>query len=265
MHYGLQILLATTFLPLLLRLGRLSLRDSRLEYIPVILFLFFLAILNKLKEAKMQPDCCGEPFGLALICIGLVGKLLCQNLDILSGEILSFGIVLSGTIITLYGLQVWKGTIWPLLLLCFALPIPHVWELYLGVPLRALATKAATLLLRIAGLATTAKGCAIILPNDTQVFVNEACSGLNSLTAIGAISVYLGNYTSLWSRKLELLFVAIVSALIANIFRLFSLTLFVHLCGTAILDSILHPLVGLLTFLFALTGLLAFNWGLNEN
>ncbi|RZK43827.1 MAG: exosortase/archaeosortase family protein [Hymenobacter sp.] len=97
-----------------------------------------------------------------------------------------------------------------------------------------------------------------------QLLVATACSGLNSLIGIGAISlfyVYLRHGSEpRYAFALTLLLLPI--ALLTNLFRIVALVLATHWFGVGVVEGFIHEAAGLGTFALALVLLLAFDTAL---
>jgi exosortase len=87
-----------------------------------------------------------------------------------------------------------------------------------------------------------------------QLLVATACSGLNSLIGIGAISlfyVYLRHGSEpRYASVLTLLLLPI--ALLTNLFRIMGLVLATHWFGSGVVEGFAHDAAGLGTFVLAL-------------
>jgi exosortase/archaeosortase family protein len=88
--------------------------------------------------------------------------------------------------------------------------------------------------------------------------VEDACSGMNSLIGLIAISlfyIYLARNAS-WRYSIFLVSLVIPIAILANIIRIIILVLLTYFLGDGVAQSFLHVTAGL--FLFAIALLLVF-------
>jgi exosortase/archaeosortase family protein len=87
-----------------------------------------------------------------------------------------------------------------------------------------------------------------------QLLVEDACSGMNSITGLVAISlfyIYLLRNAS-WRYSIVLVALVIPIAIIANIIRVATLVLLTYFFGDAVAQGFLHMAAGLLLFTSAL-------------
>jgi len=140
----------------------------------------------------------------------------------------------------------------PLLYLAFAIPLPVSALDALTSPLKHLVTIVATGVLRDFGLPIARQGV-IIFVAQYQLFVEDACAGLNSLiglTAVGCLYVYLLRRPLIHS--IALLFLVVPLAILANTMRIISLILITYYFGDQVGQSFVHFLAGMLLFVTAL-------------
>ena len=96
----------------------------------------------------------------------------------------------SGFLVARFGLARWRVMLFPLLFALFALPIPTRVLNPLQGTLQELTTRAAEGCLRAAGVAVTRSDYVLTLPGGL-LGVEEACSGVRSLTALTAIAAFV--------------------------------------------------------------------------
>jgi exosortase len=145
----------------------------------------------------------------------------------------------------------------PLLYLGFAIP-PPLWFIDdITAPLKLLVSAVATGILSAAGIPIFREGVTLIVA-QYSLLVEDACSGLNSLTGLTAISlfyIYLLRRAS-WRYSLVLALMVLPIAVIANIIRIMILVLLTYFFGNAVGQGFLHETAGML--LFATSLLLVF-------
>ena len=140
------------------------------------------------------------------------------------------------------------------LYLLFAVPPPASWLDALTFPLKQLVSSAATAILQPFGIPATHEGV-IIYVAQYQYLVEDACSGLNSIVGLLAISlfyIYLVRGSS-WRYSLFLAALTIPIAIIANIFRIIILILLTISMGDAVAQGFMHFTAGIVVFAIALT------------
>src|SRR5262249_17465649 len=110
---------------------------------------------------------------------------------------------------------------WPAIaFLFFMIPLPHNLSLSLAGPLQRIATEASTFALQVLGRPALAEGNVILL-NDVELNIVEACSGLRMLVIFFALAtaVVLVIQRPLWE-KLLIVGSAVPIALATNILRI---------------------------------------------
>ncbi len=144
---------------------------------------------------------------------------------------LSFVLVIGGVVWTFWGIGRLRVLALPILLLAAAIPLPSLIYATLSLPLQLLASKVACAVADCAGIAVFREGNIIHLAG-ISIGVWEACSGLNSLSALMVGAVLLGFLLCRRPRtRLLICIAAIPIAVLANIVRI---------TGTAILSD-WHP------------------------
>jgi exosortase len=144
------------------------------------------------------------------------------------------------------------------LYLLFAVPPPRSWLDALTFPLKQFVSSAATAILRPFGIPATHEGVTIYVA-QYQYLVEDACSGLNSIIGLLAISlfyIYLARGSS-WRYSLFLATLAIPIAIFANILRIIILILLTEFFGDAVAQGFMHSLAGIFVFAIALGSIFA--------
>ena len=164
--------------------------------------------------------------GLGLISLGCLVLLLGK----LAGEFflarISLVILLAGLAWTFWGLPRFKTLGFPLLLLGTMVPLPGIVYNAMAAPLQLFASSVATSLAQALGVTIYRDGNIIHLAN-TSLGVAEACSGLQSLSALVVASLLLGFLNNATVMVRILLFVlSLPLAIAVNVLRV---------TGTAIL------------------------------
>jgi exosortase len=153
----------------------------------------------------------------------------------------------------------------PFLYLAFAIPLPGSILADLTAPLKQLVSLAATDWLHAFGIPVARQGVTIFVA-QYQLLVEDACSGMNSLVGLIAVSllyIYLMRGSNLAYSLVLTLFV-IPIAIAANIFRIMVLILLTYFFGNEVAQGILHFTAGMLLFataivcVFALDRLIAY-------
>jgi exosortase B len=144
----------------------------------------------------------------------------------------------------------------PILYLCFLIPLPGFVIDSVTAPLKNYISAAATELLQWFGYPIVRLGATLHI-DQYQLLVEDACAGLNSLvslTAIGLFYVYLLHRAS-WRYSLFLLFWIVPMGILANFVRVVALVLVTYHFGDAMAQGFLHSTAGILMFVTALAGI----------
>jgi exosortase B len=141
----------------------------------------------------------------------------------------------------------------PLLYLAFAVPPPGLVIDHLTAPLKHFAAFVATDGLAWLGFPVAREGVTITIA-QYQLLVEDACSGMNSLiglTAISLLYIYLLRSASVVYALLLTAFV-IPIAIAANILRIVSIILITYAFGDEVGQSFIHMAAGLFLFMTSL-------------
>jgi exosortase len=141
----------------------------------------------------------------------------------------------------------------PLFYLVFAIPPPGYLVTELTAPLKQFVSYVATSGLHAVGFPVEREGVVIIIA-QYQLLVEDACSGMNSLIGLTAISlmyIYLMHGSS-WRYSLLLLCFVIPIAIVANVIRIVILVLLTYYFGDRVAQSFLHMAAGIVLFSTAL-------------
>jgi exosortase len=142
------------------------------------------------------------------------------------------------------GWTAWRWA-WPALaFLVFMLPLPHRIAVAMAEPLQNFATVTSSFTLQTLGFPALAEGNVILL-NDVDIGIVEACSGLRMLVIFFALStgVALLIRRPLWERLL-LVASAVPIALVVNILRITATGICYDQIGKGWTDAVFHDLAG---------------------
>jgi len=137
--------------------------------------------------------------------------------------------------------------------LLFAVPPPRMWLDRLTFPLKQFVSTAATEILQPFGIPVAHEGVVIYVA-QYQLLVEDACSGMNSIFGLLAISlfyIYLMRGGSWWY-SLILGVLSVPIAILANIIRIVILILLTYYAGDDVAQGFLHMLAGVFVFATAL-------------
>lgn len=153
----------------------------------------------------------------------------------------------------LVGLRLMLRTWFPLFYLAFIVPPPQWFLDGITAPLKVFVSYAATEPLQALGIPLAREGVTIFVA-QYQLLVEDACSGMNSLVGLVAISllyIYLMRGSS-WIYSLVLTSMVIPIAIVANILRIIILILLTYFFGDEVAQGFTHFAAGLVLFSTAL-------------
>ena len=186
----------------------------------------------------------------------LVPAALLRAVDAMLGfEILSavsMLLAIVGLALLLLGRERTKALWFPLLFLCFAVPIPLFVARPVHMVLRQVAAWGTGGVLQTLGYDVRRSGLLIELGPE-RIEIADACSGFSTLMALLMVSLllaYLGR--ARLSRGALLVLAVLPAAAAANIVRCVLLSMFIAAFGNEILHTAIHPVSGVVTFALAM-------------
>lgn len=203
---------------------------------------------RKLRRIPIQ----GSWLGLIPLSVGLVslavGRLGVELTTMRSG----FVFTLIGLVLLLLGKRMFRALAFPLLFLFLMVPLPQSLVNVIAFPLQLIAASAAVSAMQMSGIPVLLEGNIIHLAH-TDLFVEQACSGLRSLTSlitIGVIFAYFFRKTI--GERVILVASTIPIAIVVNSFRVALTGALAHYFGKEAATGVIHELEGLFTFVLAL-------------
>ena len=160
--------------------------------------------------------------------------------------------VLIGLSLVFWGTAVTRKLLVPILFLIFMIPLPAILWNQLAFPLALMASKIGASAVDMMGLPILREGNILYLPGVT-LQVEEACSGLRSLTTLFALSALIAYMSPLWRlSKLIIFLAAIPIALVGNVVRLIATAVLARYYGPGMAEGFIHDFSGWLLFVFGL-------------
>lgn len=204
------------------------------------------------KETLKTIEVKSSQAGLGVILFGMVCYLagsIGSELFIMRSSML---ITISGMVIYLFGFQMFKAVLVPILYLIIMIPIPAIIWNKIAFPLQLFAANLSSDMVRLLGIPVLRDGNILHLAN-TSLEVVDACSGLRSLTSLLALSGAFAYISPLGNlKKWILFFSAIPIAVIVNIVRLTITAVMATYMGAEAAQGFLHDMSGILVFAIAL-------------
>jgi exosortase len=158
--------------------------------------------------------------GIALIVFSIIILILgVYGVELFTAR-MSFILLLTGLIATLFGWAMVRELRFPLLVLVLAIPFPAILFNRITFPLQLLASKIASDILPWLGVPTLHEGNVIELP-VMKLEVAEACSGIRSLMSLFTLAVFYGYFLERTTkRRIILALASIPIAVTANVARI---------------------------------------------
>jgi exosortase len=191
-------------------------------------------------------------WGLPLLALGLSLRLFGAFFYFVGLDGLSVVPTLAGICLLLGGQSAWRWA-WPSILFAgFAIPMPYRLASALSGPLQRLATLVSTFVMQTIGLPALAEGNVILL-DEYQIGIVEACSGLNMMVVFFALStaVALLIQRPLLDRMLILASAAPI-AVASNIARITITGILYRTTSSEAANAFFHDLAGWLMMPLAL-------------
>jgi exosortase B len=168
--------------------------------------------------------------------------------------------MLIGVLLLMRGWATVRALWFPLLFMCFMVPLPGLIVEIITGALKAQVSLVAENLLYSAGYPIARNGV-ILSIGQYKLLVADACSGLNSmfsLSALGLLYLYMMNYRS-WLHIGLMLLAILPIAFIANVIRVIILVLITYYFGDEAGQGFAHMAAGMVLFVIALLLLLGFD------
>ena len=194
---------------------------------------------------------------------------------------MSLVLLLAGTVVYFWGLQLLKLILVPLFLLILALPIPAIVFNKIAFPLQLFASRCAVWTMAFLGIPVLRQGNVIELKplnsfQTKKLEVVEACSGIRSLMTLITLAVVFAYFTHPRSddsatvrrygilRSTIIVASAIPIAILTNALRVSGTGVLAHYYGTQVADGFFHSFSGWVVYVVAFLMLLAVGWILDR-
>jgi exosortase len=152
-------------------------------------------------------------FSIVVLILGVYG------VELFTARI-SFILLVTGLVWTLFGWAMVRELRFPLLVLVLAIPFPAIIFNRITFPLQLMASRIASDILPMLGVPTLHEGNVIELP-VMKLEVAEACSGIRSLMSLFTLAVFYGYFLErTTSRRIILALASIPIAVTANVARI---------------------------------------------
>lgn len=219
------------------------------------------------QRSELQAD--GRPGNFSIVCFILMPALgmyiAGEAFDFITLEAFGLYMVVFAIFYFLFGPRQVLRSWFILAYLLLAVPPPRSWLDAVTFPLKQFVSSLAVALLQLFDLPVSHQGV-VLYAAQYQFLVEDACSGLNSiigLTAISLLYVYLARRSS-WRYSVVLLSLTLPVAIIANVLRIIILILLTLWAGDAVAQGYMHFAAGILMFLTALVLIFLIDLGLTS-
>jgi exosortase len=202
-------------------------------------------------SARSQLPPASSAWGFVFLAPALLSHALDAGMHTQLLSAVSLVLAVPGLALLFLGVERTRSIAFLLFFLMLALPIPLAATEQLHLVLRQVATAATALVIPWFGIPLYAEGTSLLIPNGT-LQIADACSGFSTLYAAVAVACLTAYGCPAPGRRLLVLLLAAPIAILANVLRVILLTLLVHWFGIEILNTSLHTISGLFTFVLAL-------------
>jgi exosortase len=216
-------------------------------FVPLVAAYIVWSKREELRRIPVEPCWWGIPVMLFAAAQAMVGSMGAELF--LSRTALLESLV--GILLLTAGKRFTRALAFPLLLLCFMIPIPQIVYSRITFPLQLLASRLAEAALEVVRIPVLRNGNVLELPGKTLSVV-EACSGIRSLLSLGFLGLVYGYFmeTRPWVRVA--LFVAVPPiAIAANALRVTMTGVLSHY-WTELSGGAAHSFEGWLIFMLSL-------------
>lgn len=250
--------LAIVVLPTMAFVAKVSWSTESGAHGPIVLFTGIWLLRRLWPEA--QPLVAPAPAAMVALALAITLPLYLLSRIAQIVEVqgyLMYAVVLA-TAYAMIGLPAMRRLWFPLVYLAFMFPLPNTLVAALTGSLKTMISHAAVTLLYQFGYPIGSAGVSIQV-GQFQLLVAAACSGLNSIVALTAISlfyVYMRHQAN-WRYAVLLTILILPVAIFTNFVRVLILILLTYHAGDAVAQGFLHNFAGLTMFAVALLTIFA--------
>lgn len=214
-------------------------------FIPIISIWLLWKRRDVLVQSMGSPSWQGALLVLVAVFLLIIGELSAIFILIQLG----FVIGLTGLVLALAGFSLLRVSLFPIVFLVFAIPMPYFIDAQLSWGLQLISSRLGVDMLRLLGISVHLQGNLIDL-GFYKLQVVEACSGLRYLYPLLSLGFLAGYFFSapLWQRIL--VFVSVVPITVfMNSFRISVIGALVNIWGTDMAEGFLHFFEGWVIFM----------------
>jgi exosortase len=213
--------------------------------VPFISLYFAWIKREDLKRCPVFPS----KFGLIVLITSLLVYLLSYAGGIVFLQRMMIVFSLNGLILYLFGRDIYRRLLFPLIFLFFMVPIPESVVGLISFPLQTYATIISSKIIQWCGIPVYREGHMLYF-TQTQLEVAEACSGIRSISAMLMLSVIFMHQCNNSKLKTVIISSSIIIAFVANIMRVSGTGILAHFFGLGVARGFLHEFSGIAVFAF---------------
>ena len=204
----------------------------------------------------IQPASIPVVWGLLALLIPLTVFARITQIVELEGYLM-YGVLLV-VLYSVVGLEAMRRMWFPLFYLAFIFPPPDTVVAAVTVPMKMWLSEASIGFLRLFDYPIAGEGVRIYI-GQYELLVAAACSGINSIISLSAISLFYiyMRHQAEWRYAFLLVLLIVPVALLANFFRVLILILLTYHFGEAAAQGFLHNFAGIVMFAIALIAIFA--------
>ena len=242
------------YLPTFYDLSRTTWASDEQGHGPIILAVSYWLAWRKRHELLALPAAPRSWAGAPILMLGLLLYVFGRSQSVIAFEVGSQIPLWIGVLVMFRGWAAVRLLSFPLFFLVFMAPLPNALVATLTAPLKTAVSTAAETVLYGIGYPVARTG-AMLNIGQYQLFVADACAGLNSmftLESLGLLYMNLMNYKSV-ARNMALAICIVPISFCANVVRVMVLVLVTYHFGDAAGQGFIHDFAGIVLFLVALT------------
>lgn len=242
-------------IPALIEMARQTWSTEAGTHAPIVLATgLWLLHYNGLRMGDARRGAGTSGIAIAALALGLLLYVFGRAYGFLFIEGAGLYVVFLTLLYRLFGRAELRRQAFPLFYLAFVIPLPG-WLVHpITGPLQNVVSWASSHIVSAFGYPVARQGVALFV-GPYQLLVEDACSGLNSLIGLIAISlfyIYIIHRQS-WRYALTLVLFIIPIAIIVNIIRVSVIMLICYHLGDAAAQGIMHATTGMVLFILALS------------
>lgn len=198
------------------------------------------------------------PLTIALLAVFIPATIFARVTQIVELEGYFMYVCVLTALYSAVGAEAMRRMWFPLFYLLFLFPPPDTVVAAVTVPIKMWLSAAAIDFLQLFGYPIAGEGVRIYI-GQYELLVAAACSGINSIISLSAISlfyIYMRHQAD-WRYALLLVLLIVPIAIVANFFRVIILILLTYHSGEAAAQGFLHNFAGIVMFAIALLTIFA--------